>query len=187
MSMSPADRGTPRLGTIGPGTTGRGVTRRDVTRLALLLGAAFGSGAAFAQGRKPPLAVWKSPTCGCCQDWVDHVRAAGFEVAVHDVGNTAMRRRLGIPMQLGSCHTAQVGGYAIEGHVPAGDIWRLLRERPDPQQVVGLVVPGMPIGSPGMDAEVYGPHEAYDVLLLMRDGRTRVWQHHPVRAAAKRS
>jgi hypothetical protein len=141
---------------------------------------------ALAQARRPRMEVWKSPTCGCCGDWVDYVKARGFEVVVHDVGNTSARRRLGIPMKLGSCHTAQVGGYAIEGHVPAADIWRLLRERPDPRQVVGLVVPGMPVGSPGMDDEMYGPHEAYDTLLLMRDGSTRVWQHHPVRTAASR-
>lgn len=166
------------------------VPRRQVLRVlsaALASGGLLGVTGATAQPRKPQLAVWKSPTCGCCGDWIEHMRKNGFEVTAHDTGNTAVRSRLGIPMKLGSCHTAQVGGYALEGHVPAGDVLRLLRERPDPKQVVGLVVPGMPVGSPGMDDEVYGPHEAYDVLLLMRNGSTRVWQHHPVRAAARRS
>lgn len=162
--------------------------RRHLLTLGAAAAAALAAAAlpALAQARRPRMEVWKSPTCGCCGDWVDYVKARGFEVVVHDVGNTSARRRLGIPMKLGSCHTAQVGGYAIEGHVPAADIWRLLRERPDPRQVVGLVVPGMPVGSPGMDDEIYGPHEAYDTLLLMRDGSTRVWQHHPVRTAAAR-
>jgi hypothetical protein len=164
--------------------------RRQVLRVlsaALASGGLLHATGAAAQPRKPPLAVWKSPTCGCCGDWIEHMRKGGFEVTAHDTGNTAVRSRLGIPMKLGSCHTAEVGGYALEGHVPASDVWRLLRERPDPKQVVGLVVPGMPVGSPGMDDAVYGPHEAYDVLLLMRNGSTRVWQHHPVRAAARRS
>jgi hypothetical protein len=157
------------------------LSRRQFTaRLGAIAAALLPGAAALAQVRRPKIDVWKSPSCGCCNDWVDHMRAAGFEVVSHDIGNTAARRRLGIPMQLGSCHTAQVDGYALEGHVPAADVWRLLRERPSPRQVVGLVVPGMPIGSPGMDDEMYGPHEAYDVLLLARDGSTRVWQHHPV-------
>jgi hypothetical protein len=159
--------------------------RTALTRLALALTAASAPVAALqAQPRRPRMEVWKSPTCGCCQDWVEHMQASGFDVVTHDVGNTAARRRLGIPMAMGSCHTALVDGYALEGHVPAADVWRLLRERPSTRQVVGLVVPGMPIGSPGMDADIYGPHEAYDVLLLQRDGSTRVWQHHAVRSAA---
>lgn len=108
--------------------------------------------------------VWKSPTCGCCKDWVAHMEAHGFEVRVHETGNTAMRARLGIPEALGSCHTALVGGYALEGHVPAQDVQRLLKEKP---AALGLAVPGMPIGSPGMDGPVYGGRQdPYDVLLL---------------------
>ena len=108
--------------------------------------------------------VWKAPTCGCCKDWIRYLEADGFRVKVNDVGNTAARSRLGMPMRLGSCHTAQVEGYAIEGHVPAREIRRLLAERPD---AVGLAVPGMPIGSPGMDGPVYGGRQdPYDVLLL---------------------
>lgn len=121
--------------------------------------------------------VWKDPNCGCCKDWVAHMQAAGFRVGVHDMGNTAVRQRLGLPAGLGSCHTALVGGYVIEGHVPAADVRRLLREKP---QALGLAVPGMPVGSPGMDGALYGGRrDAFDVLLVAPDGSTRVFQHHP--------
>jgi hypothetical protein len=127
---------------------------------------------ARAQGRTL-VEVWKSPTCGCCKDWIAHLEANGFASKVHDTGNTGMRGRLGIPVALGSCHTALVGGYAIEGHVPAADLRRLLAERP---QAIGLAVPGMPVGSPGMDGAVYGGRrDPYDVLLVGRDGSTRVF------------
>jgi len=120
--------------------------------------------------------VWKAPTCGCCKDWIVHLEANGFKVQVHDSGNTAARARLGIPMRLGSCHTALVDGYAIEGHVPAREIRRLLAERPG---AVGLAVPGMPIGSPGMDGPAYGARkDAYDVLLVRKDGSTTSYQHY---------
>ena len=120
--------------------------------------------------------VWKSPSCGCCKDWVTHLEGNGFAVKVNEVGNTGMRGRLGIPAALGSCHTALVGGYAIEGHVPARDIQRLLAERPS---AIGLAVPGMPIGSPGMDGPEYGSRrERYDVLLLRKDGSTAVFASH---------
>ena len=128
---------------------------------------------AWAQTPRPLVEVWKSPSCGCCKDWIAHLEANGFATRTHDTGNTAMRQRLGIPMALGSCHTALVAGYAIEGHVPAADIRRLLQQRP---QAVGLTVPGMPIGSPGMDGPVYGgQRDRYDVLLVARDGSTRVF------------
>ena len=120
--------------------------------------------------------VWKSPTCGCCADWIRLLEAHGFRSTVHDVGNAAARARLGIPVELGSCHTARVDGYVIEGHVPGRDIRRLLRERPE---AVGLAVPGMPVGSPGMDAPIYGGRrDPYDVLLVLRDGSTRVWTRY---------
>jgi hypothetical protein len=120
--------------------------------------------------------VWKAPTCGCCKDWIVHLEANGFKVQVHDSGNTAARARLGIPMRLGSCHTALIEGYAIEGHVPAREIRRLLAERPG---AVGLAVPGMPIGSPGMDGPAYGARkDAYDVLLVRKDGSTTSYQHY---------
>jgi hypothetical protein len=121
--------------------------------------------------------VWKDPNCGCCQLWVEHLQASGFKVEVRDVGNTAARKRLGMPEQLGSCHTATVGGYVIEGHVPATEIHRLLKERP---VALGLSVPGMPIGSPGMDGPEYkGRKDAYDVLLVQKDGSTKSYQRYP--------
>jgi len=124
----------------------------------------------------PEIVVFKSPTCGCCEDWITHLRASGFTVKVNDVGNAAARRRLGIPQQLGSCHTGEVGGYAVEGHVPAREILRLLQERP---AAAGVAVPGMPTGSPGMDGLAYGNRrDPYDVLLVARDGSTRVFQSY---------
>jgi Cu/Ag efflux protein CusF len=121
--------------------------------------------------------VWKDPNCGCCHLWVEHLQASGFKVEVRDVGNTAARKRLGMPEPLGSCHTASVGGYVIEGHVPAADIQRLLKERP---VALGLSVPGMPIGSPGMDGPEYkGRKDAYDVLLVQKDGSTKSFQRYP--------
>jgi hypothetical protein len=132
--------------------------------------------AAWAQGPRPLVEVWKSPTCGCCKDWMRHLEANGFAVKAYETGNNAARARLGMPQALGSCHTALVGGYVIEGHVPAADIQRLLRERPP---ALGLAVPGMPIGSPGMDGPEYrGRRDRYAVLLVQRDGRTTVFSTH---------
>lgn len=125
------------------------------------------------QAGKTLVEVWKDPNCGCCKDWVTHLETSGFAVKVHESGNTAMRAKLGIPAKLGSCHTALVGGYAIEGHVPAQDIRRLLKDKP---QAVGLTVPGMPVGSPGMDGKVYGDRrDPYDVLLVRQGGDTQVF------------
>jgi hypothetical protein len=121
--------------------------------------------------------VWKDPNCGCCHLWVEHLQTHGFKVNVRDVGNTAARQRLGMPEKLGSCHTATVGGYVIEGHVPAADIRRLLKERP---VALGLSVPGMPIGSPGMDGPEYkGRKDAFDVLLVQKDGSAKSFQAYP--------
>jgi len=132
--------------------------------------------AAAAQASTPSVEVWKSPTCGCCKGWVEHMEDNGFRVTVHDSGNTNARARVGIPQRLGSCHTAIVAGYAIEGHVPAEDVRRLLREKPS---AIGLAVPGMPIGSPGMDGPEYGGRkDAYDVLLVERNGTTSVYRSH---------
>lgn len=118
----------------------------------------------------PPMRVYKSPACGCCGDWVKHLEAAGFEVTVENVGNAGARARLGIPPALGSCHTAEIGVYAIEGHVPAGDIKRLHAMK---VQARGLAVPGMPIGSPGMKSG--NQIDPYDVLLVRPDGTTVVF------------
>ncbi|SFW10677.1 Uncharacterized conserved protein [Nitrosovibrio sp. Nv17] len=117
--------------------------------------------------------VYKSPTCGCCAKWVDHMRAHGFNVNVHDVGNEEARKRAGISTGLGSCHTALVDGYAIEGHVPAQDIKRFLKERP---RAIGLTAPGMPHGSPGMEG---GRSDPYDVLLIDKQGGTSVYSSYP--------
>jgi len=124
--------------------------------------------------------VWKDPNCGCCHLWVEHLQAHGFKVNVRDVGNTAARQRLGMPEKLGSCHTATVGGYVIEGHGPAADIRRLLKERP---MALGLSVPGMPIGSPGMDGPEYkGRKDAFDVLLVQKDGSAKSFQAYPAKS-----
>lgn len=119
--------------------------------------------------------VYKSATCGCCKAWVEHLRESGFEVQVHDVDNLdSIKQRFGVPFGLGSCHTAQIGPYFIEGHVPAADIQRLLREQP---QAKGLTVPGMPVGSPGMESPS-GETQPYDVLLVAPDGTTKTYAHH---------
>jgi hypothetical protein len=135
----------------------------------------------FAAG--PHVTVFKNPSCGCCTAWVDHMKAAGFAVVVTEVQDTAGPRRLaGIPEKLGSCHTARVGGYSLEGHVPAADVLRLLKERPD---AIGLAVPGMPAGSPGMEVPG-GRRDRYEVLLVERNGGTRVWSRHAGRPSSER-
>lgn len=118
--------------------------------------------------------VYKTPTCGCCGKWVQHLRDNGFEVAVQDVPDTSpYRRKYGVPDQLASCHTGIVDGYAVEGHVPAREIQRVLREKP---KAVGLAVPGMPAGSPGMEA----PHSpGYSVLLVSWNGDVTVFEKYP--------
>lgn len=113
----------------------------------------------------PEIAVTKDPSCGCCAAWVDHVRAAGFPVSVTEAPVNPLKARLGVPRNLASCHTAQVGGYVIEGHVPADAIKRLLVEAP---AATGLAVPGMPVGSPGMEADGVPP-QTYDVILFGPD------------------
>jgi|SRR5690606_26612378 len=123
----------------------------------------------------PPLVtVYKSPTCGCCSLWIDHLEENGFRVEAVDVDDlAAIKRQYGIPDALSSCHTAVVGDYVVEGHVPAEDVRRLLAERPD---AGGLAVPGMPVGSPGMESPD-GRTEPYDVLLVRDDG-TSVYARH---------
>eukprot|EP01041_Mallomonas_annulata_P021588 gene21588-41680_t len=128
-----------------------------------------------------PVEVWKDPNCGCCQDWVKYLQADGFQVQVFDTGNAAVRKRLGLPEKFASCHTGLIGGYAIEGHVNAREIRRLLTEKP---KAIGLAVPGMPVGSPGMDGAVYGDRrDAYDVVLVQPDGTGSVYQHYAGNAA----
>ncbi len=140
------------------------------------IAALLAPGWAAAQAPSVHVEVWKSPTCGCCKDWITHMEKSGFRFTVHEVGNTAMRQRMKVPMALGSCHTAVIGRYAIEGHVPARDVQRLLKEKPD---AIGLTVPGMPVGSPGMDGPEYGGRkDPYDVLLIAMDGSTRVFSSY---------
>ena len=120
------------------------------------------------------LLVTKSATCGCCKHWVEHMKKAGFTVKVNEVQNvTPTARRLGVPDELRSCHTSEIGGYAIEGHVPAADVKRLLATRP---KAAGIAVPGMVVGSPGME---HGDHrEPYQVILFDKAGKTRVFASH---------
>jgi hypothetical protein len=123
----------------------------------------------------PTIVVNKTPTCGCCGLWVKHLQAAGFSVQVHDLENlSSIKERVGVPFGMGSCHTAEVDGYFVEGHVPAEDVKRLLRERP---KAKGLTVPGMPAGSPGMEV-ASGRVDRYDVLLVGTDGKTSVFATH---------
>jgi hypothetical protein len=124
---------------------------------------------ATADASGPLVVVSKDPNCGCCVGWVEHLRASGFTVEVRDLPDLQpVKERLGVPSDLAACHTAEVGGYVIEGHVPASAIRRLLREMPSAK---GLAVPGMPVGSPGM--EVPGsPAEEYAVILFGPQRRT---------------
>lgn len=120
--------------------------------------------------------VWKDPNCGCCKNWIAHLERNGFSARVIDEGNSAARSRLGMPQQYASCHTALVQGYVIEGHVPAADILRLLEERPG---ALGLAVPGMPIGSPGMDGTAYGGRRMpYRVLLVRKNGSEEIFNSY---------
>lgn len=140
--------------------------RRYAMILPLVLGSALAQAATLVE-------VYKSPYCGCCEEWVQHLRKNGFEVKTHDVTDVpAARKKLGMPERLGSCHTAKVGGYLVEGHVPAADIQRMLKEKP---KAIGIAVPGMPLGSPGMESSKPQP---YDTLLVQPDGSTRVFARH---------
>jgi hypothetical protein len=155
-----------------PGVCRRSVStprRRDFLSLVAFLAAAPGALSAA----PPTVEVWKATTCGCCREWIAKLMAGGFDVRVFDIGNVAVRKGLGMPARLGSCHTARVGGYVLEGHVPLREVRRLLAERPT---ALGLAVPGMPIGSEGMDGAVYGGRrDPYDVLLVQRDGSSTVY------------
>lgn len=117
--------------------------------------------------------VFKSPYCGCCEKWVEHMRKAGFDVITKDVNDVPAARKLtGMPDRFASCHTAKVGGYVVEGHVPATDILRLLKEKP---KAVGLAAPGMPQGSPGMETNHSQP---YETLLVQADGSYKTFAKH---------
>jgi hypothetical protein len=131
--------------------------------------------AAKAAGARPDVVVHHNPGCGCCLKWVAHLRASGYPVEVVESADLdAERRRLGVPVGKASCHTAEVGGYFVEGHVPVADIDRLLARKPKAR---GLTAPGMPMGSPGMETPD-GRVSPYDVLLVGSDGATSVWARH---------
>lgn len=143
--------------------------RRLVLAAVVVAVSAGGAGAQSA----PAVAVFKSPTCGCCAKWVEHLRANGFAPTATNVDDiNAVKTRHNVPKSVQSCHTALVGGYVIEGHVPASDIKRLLKERP---AISGLAVAGMPVGSPGMEGATPQP---YDVLSFDKQGKTRVYATH---------
>jgi hypothetical protein len=118
--------------------------------------------------------VYKDPNCGCCDEWIAHLKKNGFSVSA--ISQSGDRSEFGIPRRYGSCHTAKIDKYAIEGHVPASDILRLLEESPD---AIGLSVPNMPIGAPGMDGEAYGGlSEPYQTLLIANDGSASVFSEY---------
>ncbi len=150
------------------------MTRLSISRRAALIGlplAALAGGAHAAPARR--LTAYKTPWCGCCGGWIAHMRQAGWTVEVVEREDLApIRARHGVPDRLASCHTAVVGAYAIEGHVPARDVERMLRERPAAR---ALSAPGMPAGSPGMEA---AGREPYTTVLILADGSTRVFGRH---------
>ena len=150
-----------------------------ITATATVLTASLGLSVAAQQksaSAASAVVVYKSPTCGCCSNWIAHLKANGFQVEAHDVGDAELRavgKSAGLADNLASCHTAKVGGYIVEGHVPAADIQRLLKEKP---AIAGIAAPGMPMGSPGM--EQGGRKEAYDVIAFTKDGKTTVFAKH---------
>jgi hypothetical protein len=121
------------------------------------------------------ITVYKSASCGCCAKWVDHLKASGFSPSVHDEEDMdAIKDEMGVPKDVRSCHTALLGRYLVEGHVPAADLQRVLTEQPD---VMGLAVPGMPSSTPGMAAPGQ-PHEPYEVVSFTKDGATKPFAKH---------
>lgn len=135
------------------------------------IAASEAAAAETAPGELPSVTVYKSPTCGCCKEWVAHLRQNGFPVKTTDMQDVQpMKNRLGVPGMLASCHTAVVDGYVVEGHVPASDVKRLLKQQPD---VTGLSVPGMPVGSPGM--EMGDRVDPYRVVAFTKTGKTSVF------------
>ncbi len=154
---------------------------------AILLAVAFAAASLPASAAEPakvsqvarksllPVDVYRSPSCGCCLNWVAHLRESGFTVHVHERDDMqAIKQRLGVPDSAQSCHTAQVGSYFVEGHVPAADIKRLLADKPAAR---GIAVPGMPLGSPGMEVP-NGTVQPYDVQLIGRNGKSQVYSRH---------
>lgn len=162
--------------------------RRDFLRTALGATALLAIGTRVAGGQQgaaprgaqgaalPPMTVYKSASCGCCKGWVEHAKQHGFTVRTVDTEDLAsVKREMGIPARLQSCHTVVIGSYVLEGHVPAADVKRLLAQKP---KVRGLAVPGMPVGSPGMEQGSPANYDRYEVLTFTADGATAVWATH---------
>lgn len=150
--------------------------------VAIVAVAVAGFGIAASAQQKPAAAatqkvtVYKTSSCGCCRLWVDHLKANGFDVQAMDVSSADVRavsKSAGLPDDGSSCHTAKIGNYVVEGHVPASDIKRMLKEKP---AIAGIAAPGMPMGSPGM--EQGGAKEAYDVMAFTKDGKMTVYSKH---------
>jgi len=153
------------------------ISRRQMLLVAVSLTCSSTGWAAAKAVDRTPIKIWKDPNCGCCNSWVSHLEQHGFLVSVVNEGNKAARAALRMPEMHGSCHTALISGYVIEGHVPAQDIRRLLKERPS---ALGLAVPGMPVGSPGMDGPDFdGQQDPYQVLLVRKDGSAQVFNSYP--------
>jgi hypothetical protein len=151
------------------------MSRNRVIALAVAALATFGTAVAQQSQAAPLVEVFKTPTCGCCSKWVDHMRANGFTVRTSDLNDlTQIKKSRGVPARVESCHTAVVNGYVVEGHVPAADVHRLLKEKP---AIAGIAVGGMPAGSPGM--EYPGTKaQAYDVIAFDKSGAMRVFAKH---------
>ncbi len=178
-----------KTSTTGTGSDSRVGDARRLSPIAFLAGLALllASGSAFllangAAAEADKIAVYKTPTCGCCTKWIEHLEAAGFQVEATNLPDlTELKATNGVPAKLSSCHTGLIEGYVIEGHVPAQDIRKLLAERP---RVAGLAVPGMPMGSPGMEHPDPRRHEPYEVLAFGVEGPTgskrdvEVFSHH---------
>jgi hypothetical protein len=148
--------------------------RRELFQLALAVPAILLNKSATAAIALPAVLAYRDPGCGCCEKWTEHMRSAGFDVSMQDDSDLAARKvKLGVPNQLSRCHTALIGPYVIEGHVPPGDIMRLLAEEPE---ALGLAVPGMPVGSPGM--EMGDNKEPYKVVMFKADRTWTVYAKH---------
>ena len=150
------------------------MTSKQILAVAVAALALSASPSAQQRPAGPAVDVYKTPTCGCCSKWIEHMRAAGFQVRFVDMPQAELdklKAKHQVPSTVSSCHTALTGGYVIEGHIPATEVKRLLREKP---KVVGIAVPGMPPGSPGMEV-AHTPLPTYDVLLFDKQGKTRVF------------
>lgn len=151
------------------------MSRKMTGAIAIAALALIGVVAAQQKPAGPLVEVFKSPTCGCCSQWVEHMRKAGFTVRTTDINDLSqIKKSRGIPAEVQSCHTATVSGYVVEGHVPPADVHRMLKEKP---AIAGIAVGGMPIGSPGMESP-YVKAEPYNVMSFDKNGTTRVFAKH---------